>query len=131
MFTWHWVVKALGVLVSGVIAADYSAQEVQAIDTVIVCYSYRDWLVTTVTGPCSDFKAPALIAVGQTFSARGSTHVINVIVATQVEKDYTDEKVSMKKGEWYCRAAESPSDLKEGSAWTRIWLLVPRCLPVR
>jgi hypothetical protein len=108
------------------------AQEVQAIDGKVLCYSYRDWLITEVSGPCSDFKELASIAVGQTFFAQGSAHKINIIVPTPVAKDYADKNLSMKKGEWYCQAAESQSDLDvEGSAWRRIRLFIPRCRVVR
>jgi hypothetical protein len=114
------------------VPADYAAQEVQAVDNVIECISYRDWLVTTISGPRSDFQAPTSIAVGQTFSASGSTRTIKFIVASQVEADYVNKRFSMKKGEWYCRAAETRSDLdNEANAWKRTWLLVPKCLPIR
>jgi hypothetical protein len=112
-------------------AADhFSAQEVQALESVVRCYSFRNWLVTTLTRACADFKPPASIALGQSFSERGTTHVINVIEASQVVKD--DAELNMKKDDLYCVAAETPADLDfEGSAWKRVWLLIPKCRPIR
>ncbi len=68
--------------------------------------------------PCSDFEPPDTIAIGERFSEGGNSHLINVIVATQVDEDYVNGDLKLKKGDWYCAAAESARDLEtEGEGW--------------
>lgn len=62
-------------------------------------------------GPCSNFEPPDTIAIGERFSEAGNSHLINVIVATQVEEDYVNGDLKLKKGDWYCAAAENARDL--------------------
>lgn len=107
---------------------EYSAQEVTALDGWVSCSQYRDWYITEITGPCSNFVAPTKIAVGEHFSVNGTENVIAIILATHVEQDFD----RFKKGDWYCEVAEHESDLDHrGKQWRRIWLLVPRCKVVR
>jgi hypothetical protein len=79
------------------------------------------------TEPCSDFKPPAKVAIGEAFSAEGLHRTIRFIVATQVEKDYQVPNESIK-GQYFCVAAETTDDLGEGQAH-RLWLFIPRCIP--
>lgn len=105
-----------------------SAQEVTAVDGWVSCSSYRDWYITTTLGPCSEFAPPAKLAIGEHFRARGTDHEIRIILATHVEEDFD----SFKKGDWYCEVAENESDLDhQGKQWSRTWLLVPKCRPIR
>jgi hypothetical protein len=107
---------------------EYSAQEVAAEDGWVSCSSYRDWYVTTTQGPCSDFAPPSKIAIGEHFRARGIDHEIRIILATHVTEDFD----AFKKGDWYCEVAENQSDLDhQGKQWSRTWLLVPKCRPIR
>ena len=122
----------LAFLTSGAFARDFQAQEIESTDGMIKCNSYRDWYITAITGPCSDFKPPARIAIGEKFSERGISHLIKIIAATQVDKDMNFDDVHIRKGDWYCVAAESSSDLDmDGSEGRRTWLYIPRCRPIR
>lgn len=107
---------------------EYSAQEVAATDGWVSCSQYRDWYLTKISGPCRGFVAPAKIAVGQHFTVAGVEYEIHIILATHIQAD----SETFKKGNWYCEAAQSESDLDHtGRQWRRVWLLVPRCQPVR
>ena len=97
----------------------------------IKCNSYSNGWITTTTGPCTDFRPPENVMLGEVFSERGINHTIKVIVASQVEKDYDDGKWSIKKGEWYCVAAETSEDLEQGSKDRKTWLFIPKCVPIR
>jgi hypothetical protein len=113
-------------------AAEYSAIEVRATDGIVKCNAYRDLGITATSGPCADFIPPSTLAIGQQFSVGGVSHNIRVLVATQNEKDYSSPELTVKKGEWYCTAAENESDLDmEGSESRRLWLSVPHCEPLR
>jgi hypothetical protein len=90
---------------------------------------YNGWLTTT-TGPCADFKPPPRVALGEKFSENGKIHEIKVIIATQVEDDYNDGKLSIRRGEWFCAAAESLEDLGDRQN-RRIWLFISKCAPLR
>jgi hypothetical protein len=81
------------------------------------------------TKPCYDFKPPAKVAIGESFSAEGLRRVIRVVLATQVEQDYADPNWSIKKGEWFYMAAETADDLGENQPH-RVWLFIPRCASV-
>jgi hypothetical protein len=67
--------------------------------------------------------------MGESFSAEGLRRVIRFVVATQVEEDYADRDRSVKKGQWFCMAAETSDDLVEKQPH-RVWLFIPRCVPV-
>jgi hypothetical protein len=82
------------------------------------------------TEPCLDFKPPAKVAIGESFSAEGLRRTIRFIVATQVEKDFQVPNGSIKKGQYFCVAAETTDDLAEGQAH-RVWLFIPRCIPAQ
>lgn len=123
---------AFSVLALPAIATDYKVQWVEAVNNVVKCNAYRyGWLMMT-TGPCPDFKPPDTIAIGQQFSEGGHVHVIRVVIATQSETDYSDDKFSIRKGELFCSAAESADDLDmEGKQSQRTWLFVPKCIVVQ
>jgi hypothetical protein len=129
----YWANSLLGPLMVQRAPAqnELSAQEVVALDGHVSCMSYRDWYVTSVSGPCSDFKAPANLRIGEHFSERGVDHQIHIILATHIEKD--DPKNNWKAGDWYCEIAESEADLDhwEGKQWRRTWLFIPKCDPIR
>jgi hypothetical protein len=82
------------------------------------------------TEPCLDFKPPAKVAIGESFSAEGLRRTIRFIVATQVEKDFQVPNGSIKKGQYFCVAAKTTDDLAEGQAH-RVWLFIPRCIPAQ
>jgi hypothetical protein len=107
---------------------EYSAQEVAAEDGWVSCSSYRDWYITTTTGPCSAFEPPPKLAVGEHFRVGSTDHEIRIILATHVAENFD----SFKKGDWYCEVAENESDLDhQGKQWSRTWLLVPKCRTIR
>lgn len=107
---------------------EFSAQEVSPTDGFVSCSAYRDWYLTSASGPCQKFVAPPKIAVGEHFQTNGTDYEIRIILATHIEADFD----SFKRGDWYCEAAESEGDLDyRGNHWRRTWLLVPRCKPLR
>jgi len=105
-------------------AKDYRVSEIQAIGE-IRCNFHNE----PSTQPCSDFKPPAKVVMGESFSAEGLRRVIRFVVATQVEEDFADRDRSVKKGQWFCMAAETSDDLVEKQPH-RVWLFIPRCVPV-
>jgi len=114
------------------LANDLKPQWVEAVNNVVKCNVHKEGLVVSSTGPCSDFKRPDTIAIGERFSEAGSSHRINIIVATQVEKDYVIDEVSLKKGDYFCAAAESAGDLDmDGKQSKRTWLFIPKCIVVK
>jgi len=113
-----------GLAVGSAGAKDYRVSEIQAIGE-IRCNFHNE----PSTQPCSDFKPPAKVAIGESFSAEGLRRVIRIVLATQVEQDYADPNWSIKKGEWFCMAAETADDLGENQPH-RVWLFMPRCAPV-
>lgn len=95
----------------------------------IWCYRYQDWVITTVTGPCKGFNPPKTIAKGQSFHVNGTSYVINVVIATRVDRDNVE--LGVRKGDWFCEAAEQLADLDaEGKGWRRTWLVSPKCSPL-
>jgi len=105
------------IVASPAMAKDVRVQWVEAVNNVVQCNAYHNGWITSTTGPCSGFKPPDTIALGQTFLAEGTAHVIKVIIATQSEVDFKNGDLSIKQGEWYCAAAESAADLDmEGKA---------------
>ena len=105
-------------------AKDYRVLAATAIG-VVKCLAYREGWFTTTTGPCSQFIAPPRIAIGETFSEGGTNHVIRVIIASEAEEDGPE---LIKKGGWYCAAAETEEDLGETRS-ARTWLFIPHCAP--
>ena len=114
------------------LAKDYRASEVKAADGVVKCNSYRDWYVTSLSGPCSDFVPPRRIAIGEKFSERQVQHIIHFITATHVDSDMTWGDLKLKKGQWTCIAAETEQDTDfEGDEGRRTWLYIQNCQPIR
>lgn len=119
-------------LATSAAARDVRVQWVEAVNNNVQCKTYKNGWLTSSTGPCSDFKRPDTIAIGQAFSADGASHIIHVIMATQAEVDYTDSNLTIKRGQWYCAAAESSADLDmDSKANQRTWLFIPACIPVQ
>jgi hypothetical protein len=112
-------------------AGDVRAQAVAATDGKISCFSHRNWLITTVSGPCDSFTPPATLALGETFVADGKTQQIGVIIANQAEKDMLTHGMDIRKGEWTCVAAETLGDLPSDEERDRTWLYIRKCQPVR
>ena len=108
-------------------AADYQVSEVQSADP-INCATYRRGWIFPTTAPCSDFKPPERMKLGERFSEQGTPHFIRVIIARQAEKDYEYQGRSIKEGQWFCLAAETPQDLGDRKR-RRTWLYVPQCVP--
>jgi hypothetical protein len=126
------IALAVCAVASAAPAKDFNVQWVEAANNVVKCNAYHNGWFRTTTGPCTGFKPPDTIALDQMFSAEGVSHIIRVIVATQSEVDFKDGDLSIKKGEWYCSAAESAADFDmEGKANQRTWLFIPKCIPVR
>jgi hypothetical protein len=115
-----------GVAMGSVGMKGYRVSKVQPLGE-IRC-NFHDEGSSPRTEPCSDFKPPAKVAIGGAFSAEGLHRTIRFIVATQVEKDYRVPNWSIKKGQYFCVAAETTDDLGEGQAH-RVWLFIPRCIP--
>ena len=113
-------------------AHDVRVGAAAAVDGKVECHAYTNWFITTVSGPCDTFTPPAKVALGESFSANGTTRRIGVIVASQAEKDMLDYGLDVKKGEWTCVAAESagniPSDENQGQNIT--WLFIRKCQPL-
>jgi hypothetical protein len=109
-------------------AKDFRVSEIRAIGQVN-CNFHNEGSALLTTKPCSDFKPPAEVAIGELFSAEGLRRVIRFIVANQVEESHELPDWSIKKGEYFCVAAETVDDLGEGQPH-RIWLFIPRCIPV-
>jgi hypothetical protein len=106
---------------------DHFVPKVQALGE-IRC-NFHDEGSSPNTLPCSDFKPPAKVAIGESFSAEGLRRTIRFIVATQAEEDYNKlPNWSVEKAQYFCVAAETHEDLGEGQPH-RIWLFIPRCVP--
>ena len=116
-----------GLTMGGAGAKEYRVSEIQPLGE-IRCNFHNEGSSVPSTQPCSDFKPPAKVAIGESFSAEGLHRTIRFIVATQVEKDYRVPNWSIKKGQYFCVAAETTDDLGEGQAH-RVWLFIPRCIP--
>lgn len=110
-------------------ARDYRVSAIVSFSS-LRCNSYYNGWFTTTTGPCSDFKPPSRVALGETFSERGRRHEIKIIIATQVEEDYDDGKLFLKRGEWFCAAAETLDDLGDQQT-SRTWLVMSKCVPIQ
>jgi hypothetical protein len=121
------IIIIAGLAVGSAAARDYRVSEIRPLGEV-KCNFHNESSPSSQTKPCSDFKAPAKVAVGEPFSAEGLHRTIRFIVATQVEKDYKVPNGSIKKGQYFCVAAETTDDLGEGQAH-RVWLFIPRCIP--
>lgn len=127
--TWL-ALTAATVLCAPALAKDM--QRVEAVNNVVTCNVHKEGWVVNTQGPCTDFKPPSTIAIGERFSEAGNSHLIGVIVAVQVEKDYVDGALTLKKGDWYCTAADSAEDLNMDSKKSkRTWLFIPKCIPVK
>ena len=128
--------RMIAILTASLVMSDYAVaaanpvQEARALDGKILCRSRSDWLITETSGPCSGFTAPSKLAVGEAFIANGKTRTIAVIEATQMEKDYKDDKIDIKKGEWYCVAGETVADLDIEHNKNALWLYIPKCEPI-
>jgi hypothetical protein len=128
---WRGPLLSIFLLVGPAAAKDFRAQWVEAVNNVVQCKTSQNGWIFRTLGPCQNFRPPDTIAVGEKFSAGGELRIIRVITATQSEIDYKIDDWSIKKGEWWCVAAESLVDLDDkGSANTRTWLLIPKCIPV-
>jgi hypothetical protein len=119
------------VVLSTTLAAEYGANEVEAIDGKVQCFSRSDWFVTVVSGPCNGFIAPKKIAIGETFAADGKDREIKVIVATEAERDMKGYGLDIRKGEWTCIAGETKRDLDLEKNNNARWLYVPNCKLIR
>jgi hypothetical protein len=108
-------------------AADYQVSEIQSAGA-INCVTYRRGWIFPTTAPCSDFKPPESVRLGERFSEQGTTHFIRVIIARQAERDYEYQGRPIKEGQWFCLAAETPQDLGDRKH-RRTWLYVLQCVP--
>ena len=111
-------------------AEDFAAKEVATTDGNIRCISRQDWLVTVVTGPCTEFAPPSRLSLGSDFKANGKDRSIGAIIASQASKDLKAPGVDIKKGEWTCILGETRRDLDTGGDHTAIWLYIPKCKPI-
>src|SRR5262249_48598536 len=70
-------------------AKHFRANRVDAINNIVECKGYEPGRLSTRSGnPCSDFKPPNAIAVGETFLAMGASHVIRIIIVKKSERDF-------------------------------------------
>ena len=113
------------------IAGDVRAEAVAAIDGKVKCLSHRNWLITTVSGPCKTFTPPATVALGETFMADGEARQIGVIIANQADKDMLTHGMDIRKGEWTCVAAETLENIPSDEERDRTWLYIRKCEPLR
>jgi hypothetical protein len=118
---------AVSLAIGGTNAKDFRVSEIRPIGQV-KCNFHNQDSALLATKPCSDFKPPAKVAVGEPFSAEGLHRVIRFIVANQAEEGYELPNWSIKKGEYFCLAAETVDDLGAGQPH-RIWLFIARCIP--
>jgi hypothetical protein len=125
------MITSIIALIAGLAMGDVGAKEHRVFEVQplgeIICNFHNEGSSLPSTKLCSDFKPPAKVAIGESFSAEGLRRVIRVVFATQVEQDYADPNI--KKGEWFCMAAETADDLGENQPH-RVWLFIPRCAPV-
>jgi hypothetical protein len=112
------------------IAADSPVREVRALDGKILCLAHHELIVTESSGPCDGYTPPLKVAVGESFSADGKKRTIGVIQATQMDKDFKDTGIDIKKGEWFCVAAETDADLDVEHNSSALWLYIPKCQPL-
>ena len=82
---YNWVISALGIGPDRQLQS-YERLVTGAITNEIWCFSYQDWLITAVSGPCKGFKAPPVLMTGQYFEADGRAHSIKTVIATFVDK---------------------------------------------
>jgi hypothetical protein len=108
-----------------------SVQSMEAVGDVVACFIDRATPAGAITtDPCPNFRAPRMVAVGQDFSADGKRHVIGAIVAIEAEKTFWIANWLVQKGQPYCLAGESASDLaSDRRPAPRVWLYVPYCVP--
>ncbi|MGH6813591.1 MAG: hypothetical protein ACREDM_15045 [Methylocella sp.] len=111
------------------LGADYSPQEIYALDGKVLCFARHEGFFMTRTGPCDAFTPPRRIAVGATFTANGKERTIGVISAIQADDDWTYGNIDMKKGEWSCAAGEAEADLADNHR-SALWLSISKCLPM-
>lgn len=104
-------------------------ERAELIGSPIDCSTYRDWLITAISGPCGQYTPPPQLALGERFVEGGAEHQIGIIIATQAQRDIPGT-FPLLAGQWYCEAAADETDLDhEGKQWHRVWLLIPRCQP--
>ena len=113
------------------IAGDVYAEAVAALEGKVQCLSHREWIITTVSGPCETFTPPAKVALGETFIADGASRRIGVIIANQAEEDMLTHGMDIRKGEWTCVAAETLEDVPSDEERDRTWLYIRKCEPLR
>jgi hypothetical protein len=100
-------------------------------DGKIFCGEHKDWLITTISGPCQAFTKPVEIAVGKNFTANRKIRTIKFILATQADEDIAGYGLDIKKGQWSCMVAESTSDLDLEGEGNKLWLHIADCQPGR
>ena len=110
---------------------DSNVQSVEALGDVVACFiDHAAPAGPITTDPCPNFRAPRTMSVGQEFSADGKRHVIGAIVAIEAEKTIWIVNWLVQRGQPYCVAGETASDLaSDRRPAPRIWLFVPMCFP--
>jgi hypothetical protein len=120
-------VPIIALLVGSIGTKEHFVPKVQTLGE-IRC-NFHDEGSSPSTVPCSDFKPPAKVAIGESFSAEGLRRTIRFIVATQAEEEYSElPNRPVEKARYFCVAAETHEDLGEGQAH-RVWLFISRCVP--
>ena len=120
--------KAFFVIFGGLIAAtpaqaaEMRASWVEAVNNDVKCLQSKNGWIFDSTGPCPNFVRPDTIAIGKTFQADGTTIPINIIMVV------TDDK---NPGVVTCVAASDRSQIPfDDTRANRVWLYMPRCIPV-
>jgi hypothetical protein len=108
----------------------HPVQEVRAIDGKILCFAHRNLIVTQSSGPCDAYTPPSKVEQGQSFVANAKKRTISVIHATQADDDMKTDAIDIKKGDWYCVAAETEADLDLEHNFSVVWLFIPHCEPL-
>ena len=109
-------------------------QRAVSLDGKITCQARKDFVIHTMN-PCKDFVAPSEVSVGAKFTANGKERVIGVIQANFANEDIPDYGDGpIKKGEWWCIAGETESDLDLDSGSDHIgstlFLTIMKCKPL-
>lgn len=108
------------------------ANEVASLDEDIRCLWARNRIIFTKSGPCDDFKKPSQIKVGESFEANGKKKVIGIVIAERFDRDI--KQMGLRRGEWYCLAAESAADIPSLSGkkdHTGTWIYIAKCQPIK
>lgn len=102
----------------------------QATQGGIGCFVHSEGWNAENTRPCSDYRPPSHVAIGEEFYANGKERRINVISGVQATEDVHDYGFDLNKGEWTCFAGETEKDISTPNE-PSLWLAIKKCSPMR